>query len=109
MRKNRRRSYKFTGKTHSKRGILSFVLACISLLIYIVFVYLSYKAAGNLSTYYGAFGVLAMLLAIVSLVLSFTTLKEEDSFPLFPRLAVFTSVLTTIVWMGSYILGFIRG
>ena len=105
----RRRSYKFTEKTHSKKAIVSFVLAAVTLVTYFVFVYLSYQAAGQLSAYFGAFGVLAMLIAVVALVLSITTLKEEDSFTLFPKMAMITSVLSTLLWIGNYVQGFMRG
>ena len=107
--RRKRRSYKFTEKKHSKRAIISFGIAMSTLVTYVVFVYLSYQAAGQLSAYYGAFGVLAMLVAIVSVGLSITTLKEEDSFMLFPRLALVTSVLSTLLWIGNYAQGFVRG
>ena len=107
--RRKRRSYKFTEKTHSKRAIVSFALAAVTLVTYFVFIYLSYKEAGQLSTYFGAFGVLAMLVAIVATVLSITTLKEEDSFALFPRMALITSVLSTLLWSGNYMQGFMRG
>lgn len=107
--RRRRRSYKFTEKTHSKKAIVSFVLAAVTLVTYFVFVYLSYQAAGQLSAYFGAFGVLAMLIAVVALVLSITTLKEEDSFTLFPKMAMITSVVSTLLWIGNYVQGFMRG
>ena len=107
--RRRRRSYKFTEKTHSKKAMISFGLGSVTLLTYFVFVYLSYKAAGQLSAYFGAFGVLAMIVAIVAAVLAATTLKEEDSFALFPRLAMITSVVSTLLWMGNYMQGFMRG
>ena len=107
--RRKRRSYKFTEKSHSKKAILSFGLALITLITYGVFVYLSYQVAGQLSTYFGAFGVLAMLVAIVSVGLSISTLKEENSFAFFPRMAVLTSVLSTFLWLGNYIQGFMRG
>lgn len=107
--RRRRRSYKFTEKTHSKRAMISFGMSMVTLLIYVIFVYLSYKAAGQLSAYFGAFGVLAMLVAIVSTGLAATTLKEEDSFTLFPKIAMATSVLSTFLWVGNYVQGFMRG
>ena len=107
--RRKRRSYKFTEKKHSKKAILSFGLALSTLITYIVFVYLSYQAAGQLSAYFGAFGVLAMLVAIVSVGLSITTLKEENSFMLFPGMAVATSVLSSLLWIGNYVQGFMRG
>lgn len=107
--RRRRRSYKFTEKTHSMRAIVSFVLAAVTLVTYFVFVYLSYQSAGQLSAYFGAFGVLAMLVAVVAVVLAITTLKEEDSFTFFPRMALITSVLSTLLWIGNYMQGFMRG
>lgn len=107
--RRRRRSYKFTEKTHSKKAMISFGLGAATLLTYFAFVYLSYKAAGQLSAYFGAFGVLAMIVAVVSLVFAITTLKEEDSFALFPRLAMITSVVSTLLWIGNYVQGFVRG
>lgn len=107
--RRRRRSYKFTEKRHSKRAVTSFVLATITLVTYFVFVYLSYQSAGQLSAYFGAFGVLAMVVAVVSVVLAITTLKEEDSFTFFPRMAMITSIVSTLVWIGNYMQGFVRG
>lgn len=109
MKRRRRRSYKFTEKTHSKQALLSVSIAGVSLLMYVMFIYLSYSVGGALSTYYGGFGFLAMIISFVALGLSIPTLKEEDSFVFFPRLAIILSVLTTFLWLGTYIEGFIRG
>ena len=107
--RRRRRSYKFTEKTHSKRAMVAFGLAAVTLVTYLVFVYLSYRAAGQLSAYYGAFGFLAMVVAVVSVVLSIIALKEEDSFTLFPRMAMITSIVSALLWVGNYLQGFVRG
>lgn len=109
MRRKRRSSYKFTEKTHSKRAIISAAMAGASLMMYFVFVYLSYSVGGALSAYYGAFGFMAMVLSMVALVLAIPTLKEEDSFMHFPKLALGASVLSTLLWVGTYIQGFMRG
>jgi len=107
--RRRRRSYKFTEKTHSKRAMVSFGLGVVTCVTYFVFVFLSYRAAGQLSAYYGAFGVLAMLVAVVAVGLAITTLKEEDSFVLFPRMALGVSALSAVLWIGNYVQGFVRG
>ena len=109
MARRRRNSYKFTEKTHSKRAMVSFGIAGCTLFMYLIFIYLSYKVGGNLSAYYGSFGFLAMIGAVAALVVSLPTLKEENSFALFPRLALATSVLSTLCWIGTYISGFLRG
>lgn len=109
MRRRRKSSYKFTEKTHSRRAMISAGVAGSSLLLYLIFIYLSYKVGGNLSAYYGSVGFLAMIAAVVSLGMALTTLKEEDSFTLFPKLALATSILSSLCWVGTYISGFLRG
>lgn len=109
MKRRRRGSYKFTEKKHSKQALVSLGLAGMSLMMYMIFVYLSYCVEGTLSAYYGGFGFLAMLVSMVSIGVSVPTLKEEDSFMLFPRLALCLSVFTTFLWVATYIQGFIRG
>ncbi len=100
-------SYKFTEKSQSKKGIVSFSIAVVLVLLYLIFVFLSFQEAGNLSTYYGGVGVLAMIFSIVTLIISITSLLEEDTFKLFPRLAIGTSLLAMLLWVGTYVLGVI--
>ena len=82
-------------------------MACLILAIYGVFIYRSYKGGGNISIYYGGFGVMVMLVSFVTLIISATSLKEEDSFQLFPRLSLGLSIVSVICWTGTYIMGFI--
>lgn len=103
----RRNSYKFTEKSQSKKGIISFSTAVLLVGLYLVFVFLSFKEAGNLSAYYGSVGVLAMIFSVVTLIVSITSLMEEDTFKLFPRLGIGTSVLASLLWVGTYVMGFV--
>ena len=65
MRKHKRHgSYKFTEKTHSKRGIVATILALVLLVLYLVILELAFRANGGLSAYYGSIGVLAMLASV---------------------------------------------
>ncbi len=104
--RRKRNSYKFTEKTHSKRGIISLALSGVEVLLYLIFVYLAFRGAGNLSAYYGSVGVLAMLVSLVALVIAIMSLFEEDSFQIFPRLGFATSVIAAVCWLGTYINGF---
>jgi uncharacterized membrane protein (DUF485 family) len=103
----RRHGYKFTEKTHSKRGMLATFLAFLLLLWYFIFVEISFRQNGALSTYYGSAGVLAMMLSVVVLVFAFGSLKEEDSFVLFQRAGIIFSFLAVFCWIGTYALGII--
>jgi hypothetical protein len=86
--------------------MLATLLAGLLLVWYLVFVDLSFRQDGTLSAYYGSAGVMAMLLSAVVLVIAAGSLKEEDSFRLFPRAGMLLSVLALICWIGTYALGF---
>lgn len=83
------------------------MLAVILLALFIVFLYLSFCGAGSLSTYYGSAGVMAMLISLAGVVLAVQSLREEDSFRLFPRLGLFFSVVNLVCWAGTYAMGFL--
>lgn len=105
--KRKRNSYKFTEKTHSKRGIAATVLAFVLLILYGAFLHLAFYGGGNLSAYYGSVGVLAMLVSLVGAALAIGSMREEDSFQLFPRLGLFLSLLSVACWVGTYAIGFL--
>lgn len=104
--KRRRRGYKFTEKTQSKKGILAFFLSAFSLAVFLYVVFNSFSHAGNGSMYLGSAGVSSMLVAVVALVLAVASLKEEESFKFFPYLSTVTSFLAAGVWIAVYAAGF---
>lgn len=107
MRNRRRRGYKFTEKKHSKQGILATVLAIALLVWYLVFVNLAFRENGTLSAYYGSAGVVAMAATLAVFAIAIKSLREEDSFRLFPRLGLFFAVLAMVCWIGTYVWGFL--
>ena len=48
-----------------------------------------------------------MLLALVAVVLAVMSLREEDSFKLFPYLSTVMSFLAAGVWIAIYVIGFL--
>ncbi len=103
----RRERFKFTEKTHSKKGIISLIAAGVLLVCYFVFVALAFQRNGALSAYYGSAGVFAMLFSVVNLVFAIQSMFEEDSFQLFPRLSFAVSLLALICWIATYAVGFL--
>ncbi len=103
--KRKRNRFKFTEKKHSKKAIAATVLAIAILVLFGVFLVLAFQGNGNLSMYFGSVGVLAMLGALVTVVLSIQSMREEDSFPLFPRLSLGLSLLASFCWIGTYAMG----
>lgn len=107
MARRHRRGYKFTEKTQSKRGIVACILAVVSMVVFGGVVVNSYSNRGNGSMYLGSAGVSSMILGVVALFLSVKSLREENSFKLFPYLACIGSFLITGIWVTLYIVGFL--
>ena len=84
QRRRRKYGYKFTEKTQSKKGIVAFILAVLSIAIFIYVIVNSFHHGGNGSMYLGSAGVSSMLEALVAVVLAVMSLREEESFKLFP-------------------------
>lgn len=103
----RRDRFKFTEKTHSKKGICSLCVALGLLILFFLFLILSYQSEGNLSMYYGSAGVFALVLAVINFIFAIQSLFEENSFQLFPRMAVAFSFLALAGWGAAYIAGFL--
>lgn len=103
----KRNNFKFTEKTHSKKAVAALTVSIGMIIMYVAFLALAYRGSGNLSAYYGSAGVLAMLVSFITLIFSIQSLFEENSFPFFPRLSLFSSLLALVCWVGTYVLGFI--
>lgn len=106
-RKRHKRGYKFTEKTQSKKGILALALAAVSIVIFAVVVFKSFQEGGNGSMYLGSAGVSSMVLSVTALGISIASLREENSFKLFPYLATVFSFLATGIWIALYVAGFL--
>lgn len=106
-RKRHRRGYKFTEKTQSKKGIFALLLAVASIVIFAAVIFQSFQNRGNGSMYLGSAGVSSMLVGLVALGMAIASLREENSFKLFPYLATVFSFLATGIWIALYVAGFL--
>lgn len=106
QRRRRKYGYKFTEKTQSK-GIVAFILAVLSIAIFIYVIVNSFHHGGNGSMYLGSAGVSSMLVALVAVVLAVMSLREEESFKLFPYMSTVLSFLAAGMWIAIYVIGFL--
>ena len=103
QRRRRKYGYKFTEKTQSKKGIV----AVLSIAIFIYVIVNSFHHGGNGSMYLGSAGVSSMLVALVAVVLAVMSLREEESFKLFPYMSTVLSFLAAGMWIAIYVIGFL--
>ncbi len=100
-----RRGYKFTGKTHSRRGAIALFLAAASLAVLACAIAQSFISGGNASLYFGSAGVASMAVGIFAFALAIRSLMEEDSFKLFPYMATAAGALAAGLWVALYVAG----
>lgn len=106
MRRKRKVSYKFTEKSHSRKGMLSLSLALISLIIGVAVVINSFQNTGDASVYVGSAGIFSILLSFSALFVGIKSLKEEERYKTFPVIGVLVSAIAFFSWLAIYILGF---
>ena len=107
-RRHRSYNYKFTEKTHSRKGILGLALAVISIVAGIVLIVISFQSKGNGTIYLGSGGVLSMLIGFTAFGLAIAAIGEENSYRIFPVAATIVSVISLLGWIAIYIVGFLR-
>lgn len=100
-----RRTYKFTNKKHTRRGMISSGMGFLALLLLGGLFYLSYRQSGNAGAYTGFLGFLAMLATMEGLILGLQGLREEDRFYFFSYFGCMLNGLLLVAWMLLYVLG----
>ena len=101
----KKRGVKFTDKRKSVQARISIALSCFSAVWLIYGIAYAYQYGDRSGNRLGAFGMLAMILQVVSLVRAYRSTKEEDVFPGTPRLAVGLALLLLLLWLLVYGLG----
>lgn len=102
----RKNHYKFTGKKHSKRGMLACFLAAASIFALIYMIMTSFWQKGNGSVYLGSAGLLALAAAVAAFIQAVKSLREEDTFRGIPVISVILSLLASGAWIALYAVGF---
>ncbi len=87
---------------------MALTIAGSMIVLYLIFLAAATISLGNLSTYYGSIGVLAMLVSFVTLYLGTQSRKERKSFKLYPNLAIIASIVSLVLWGGTYLLGWMN-
>lgn len=96
--KGQKRGFIFTQRTQSERGVFSTTLSGVAVITGILSIYKSYKMAGDISQNQGAVGLVSVIFAFVGLIFSIISLKEPDTFKLFPVIGFILSVVSLIIW-----------
>lgn len=102
-----KKSFMFTSREHSQKGIMATILGVISLASLVYIIWSSYTTAGKIPLQYGAVAFLTMIFAFVGIVLGVLSKSERDKFYFFSYLGIVLNVLvlatlSVILYAGAY-------
>lgn len=106
MKRKKRGNYKFTGKKQSRMGMAALGLAVISIAAGIGMTAVSFSNSGSASVYVGSAGLFSLLISAVALILGIKSLREEETYKIFPRIGTFLASISFMGWTAIYGLGF---
>ncbi|SHO50584.1 DUF6142 family protein [Anaerocolumna xylanovorans] len=105
MFKKRKEVYKFTGRSHSVKGIISAVIGCISILSLLVLFILSGIYKGNGPIALGAAGMLVFLLTVTGFVLGVKACMEKEIYYTAPIAGMAVNGILSITLFILYVMG----
>lgn len=95
----------FSGRRHSKTGILSAVIGAVVVLGFLAISVISGLAKGNGGFILGVLGLLLFALSIFGFILSYKAYKKKDIFLRFPVIGAVLNGFMIILLLIIYILG----
>lgn len=101
----KKKSYKFTNKKQSVRGIISTVYLVVALGLIVYAVVLSFKAKGNGGVAVGALGMEALLVSVAGIAMGVYGFKEEEVFLRFPWIGTVGNTLVCLFLLGTVLVG----
>jgi hypothetical protein len=104
--KKNRDMIKFSGRSHTKLGIISAVIGIAVVIGFITISIISGLMKGNGGFILGVIGICLLPLAIYGFYFSYQALKQKDIFFRFPIIGAVLNGLMAIVLLIIYVLGF---
>ena len=101
-----KRRLKFTGKKRSRAGAVAAVLGVCGIAGVVAAVLLAVRSAGSLGVYVAPAGMALLILSVVGFLLGFRGSREEDVYPVLPRVGMVLSGIAAAAWGCIYYIGF---
>lgn len=103
--KRRKKSIKFTDKSHATNGVVSTILGAISLFLMLALVIISYVQKGDAGIYLGSIGLTAFVIAIVGLIRGIRSFGERERYYLFSKIGSIINAVILVLWIAVYVIG----
>lgn len=101
----KKKSYKFTNKKQSVRGIISTIYLLMSLGMIAYAIVLSFKAGGNGGKEVGALGMEALITSVAGVAMGIYSFKEDEVFLRFPWIGTVGNTFVCLFLIGAVLVG----
>lgn len=103
--KEKKNKLHFSGRSHSKKGIASTVIAGIAWIVFIALCVCSTGAGGNADIKVGVLGLADVAFCIAGMVTAFRGFQERDVFFVFPGVGMGLNGILVIIYVILYFVG----
>lgn len=107
MKKKKKESFKFSGRSHSIKGMISFALGLSIILTLLVLMFTSSLSSGNGGIQYGIIGLILAILSIYGFALGIKSCKEKEIYYTAPISGVVINGGLIIIFITLYLIGFL--
>ncbi len=101
----RNKEIRFSGRRHTKLGILSMVMGIVVIIGFLTISMLSGLAGGKGGLVLGMIGILLFFMSIAGLTVSYKAFKKKDIFYVFPIAGAVINGIMLVVLFTLYLLG----
>lgn len=101
----KRSSLRFSGRRHSRNGMIATVIGGIAWMIFIALCVYSTAVGGNAESIAGILGLLDALFAVIGIFLSVKGFRERDVYFVLPMVGTALNSILFIVYFSLYFMG----
>mgnify|MGYP000951469839 FL=1 len=101
----KKETIQFSGRRHTRLGILSAVIGIVSVIGFIIVSIVSGINGGEGGLIIGIAGILLFALSLLGFIMSYKALKQKDIFYRFPMTGLVVNGIMMIVYVILYVMG----
>lgn len=103
--KEKKTALHFTGRQHSRKGVISTVMAGVAWLIFISLCVYSSTTGGNAATVAGVLGIIDAVFVLVGMGIAFGGFQERDVYYILPAVGMVLNGILFVIYFSLYFMG----
>lgn len=107
MFKRKKEIFKFSGRSHSVRGLISVIIGGTVLAVFLALSVISSLSGGNGSLILGIIGMVLFVMSIAGFILGIKSCREKEIFYTAPVVGMVLNGFLSILFFGLYMVGII--